>query len=122
MMRDVPEGNFAALFGSRRELEAVDAMCVVYNSGSLESLEQAMRVYEGIQDKESVVKVPVVFVSCRTKAGAEDLPEVVETCSDFCESHGLAAPVQVSPGDGDFGGLYSDLVVVCLHPNMACPD
>jgi mitochondrial Rho GTPase 1 len=122
VLRDVPETEFASLFGSRRELESVDVMCVVFNSASTESMEQAMRVYEGIQAKSSVVKIPVVFVSCRAKAGAEDLPEVVESCGVFCESHGLAAPVQVSPRDDDFGGLYSDLVGVCMHPNVACPD
>jgi hypothetical protein len=122
VMRDVPEKAFPALFGSRRELESVDVMCVVFNSGSMESLERAERVYEGIQAKSSVVKIPVVFVSCRAKAGAEDLPEVVEACSEFCATHALAAPVQVSPRDDDFGGLYADLVGVCLHPNVACPD
>lgn len=122
VMCDVPETQFASIFGSRRELEAVDVMCVVFNSGSPESLDHAMRVYEGIQSKASVVKIPVVFVSCRAKAGAEDLPEVVQTCSEFCEANALAAPVQVAPSDGDYGGLYSDLVGVCLHPNVACPD
>jgi mitochondrial Rho GTPase 1 len=122
IMRDVPEADVTSLLSTRRELESVDVMCIVFNSASVESLEQAQRVYLALTSKGSTVRMPVVFVSCRTKEGAEDLPKVMQTADVFCEENGLAAAVRISPRDDDFGTLYSDLVGVALHPQVACPE
>jgi mitochondrial Rho GTPase 1 len=122
VMRDIPATGLKALFGSKRELEACDVMCIVFNSASMESFEQAVRIHNAVLAKSEIVKVPVVFVAVRAEAGAEDVLSVVEAGDAYCEQHNLASPVRVSPGDSDFGSLYRDLVGVALHPQLACPD
>lgn len=122
VMRDVPSGELSQLFGSRRELEACDVMCIVFNSASMDSFDHARSLYSAIQAKSNLVKFPTVFVACRGKAGVADLPAVVNAAGEFCEKNSLAAPECVSPRDGDFGTLYEDLVGVALNPHVACPD
>lgn len=121
VMKDVPETEFASLFGSRRELESADVMCIVFNSSSMESMEQAQRVYLGIQAKSAIVKIPVVFVSSRPEGG-EDSLEVGKAAAAFCDEHGLSEPVPVAPREDDFGEVYTMLVGVAMHPQVACPD
>lgn len=121
VMRDVPESDFASIFGSRKELESCDVMCIVFNSASVESFEQAQRIHAAVLAKGSVVKIPVVFVAARAKSGAEDLGSVLEAGEMYCEKQGLAAPVRVAPHEDEYGNLYQDLVGVALHPHLACP-
>lgn len=122
VMRDVAETGFAELFGSRRELESLDVMCIVFNHASMESMEQAMRVYEGVQNKAHIIKIPVILVSCQPTPESEALQEVADAIDAFCAENNLVAPIHVSPRENEFGDLYSQLVSVCARPNMACPD
>jgi mitochondrial Rho GTPase 1 len=122
VMRDVPAADLQALFGSRRGLESCDVVCVVFDSSSMASFEQAVRIHAALLAKSKIVKIPVVFVSVRPQDETKELRDVVESADNYCEQHSLAAPVRVSPADDDFGSLYRDLVGVALHPQLACPD
>lgn len=122
VMRHVPESDMEKLFASRSALEKIDIVCLVFDASSSDSYQKARLIWQALETKKPVIRMPVVFVACVDAVSNSEQNPVLQQADAFCLEQTLPTPVRVSPKDGEFANLYEDLLGVARYPQVACPD
>lgn len=122
IMKHVPEESMSTLLSSKSALERIDVMCICFDIGDEESYDKARMIWEIIESKKAVVKVPAIFVADVQDDSDAENSLVLHRSDVFCEEKGIPTPIRISTGSGEFGSLYEDVLGVALYPQVACPS
>lgn len=122
VLRSLGSEEEAKLLTERGKIDDFDIVCVIFDVASRGSLNKGLEIYQSLEERKSLLKIPVVFVGAFGEDVTSEGTEVLNVADNFCLEQKLPTPTRISVSDGDYGQLYEDLLGVAVFPQVACPD